>query len=93
MGQRKRRKYDETFKQEAVDLVLKGKRKVAEAARDLGIPESALSRWLEKTRMNATADEQEEAPAVKIARLERENATLRMERDILKKAMGIVSKQ
>ena len=41
----KRRSYSREFKQEAVKLVLESGISVAQAARDLGVPESALWCW------------------------------------------------
>jgi len=62
----------------------------SQVARDLGIDPQTLRRWLSAT---APATPNEPAPAVaEVARLRRENEQLRMERDILKKAVGIFSR-
>jgi transposase len=90
-----RRRYDRAFKVAAVRLVTDERRKVTEVARELGINPNQLHRW---KRMLAEegqlafpgkghlTPEQEE-----LRRLRRENADLREERDILKKAMAIFS--
>ena len=62
-------------------------------ARDLGLHETVLRRWMQRygKRPNGTRltpDEHEE-----LIRLRRENKRLTMERDILKKAVGIFTKE
>ena len=88
----KRRNYGEEFKQDAVRLVTEQGYGVAETARNLGINTNMLGRW--KREMEAkhhtafpgnghVSPEKEE-----LHRLRDENKRLRMERDILKKALG-----
>jgi transposase len=89
------RRYDSEFKASAVALVRSGKT-LAEVARDLGVSTWALSRWVqaanggqaqsEPKTLAAETDEQRE-----LRRLRQENAYLRQQRDILKKALGILS--
>jgi transposase len=67
------------------------RRNVAQAARDLGVHESVLSRW---KRQLDTAPErpfpgQGKPQDPELAQLKRENARLREENEILKKAVGI----
>jgi len=85
----KRRHYTNEFKLEAVKLVESSNTSMAQVARDLGIGDTVLHRWVKQFGQRAdgtrfTPEEQEE-----LIRLRRENTQLRMERDILKKAMGI----
>ena len=85
----KRRRYANEFKLDAVKLVESSNTSMAQVARNLGIGETVLSRWVRQFGQGAdgtrfTPEEQEE-----LIRLRRENTQLRMERDILKKAMGI----
>jgi transposase-like protein len=87
---RSRRKFDDEFKNDAV--YLNSNRSQAEVAEELGISPNALSNWLAKYKKKKEIDKYgEETQEQKIARLEKENATLRRERDILKKSIGIVS--
>ena len=90
-----RRSFDRAFKEEAVRLVTDGGRRVSEVARELGIHENLLHKW--KSRLTEDGDsafpgkgrlspDQEE-----LRRLRKENADLREERDILKKAVSIFS--
>jgi len=80
-----RQKYDEDFKKNAVKLSYASPKTVAEIAEDLGIHPNLLYRWRQrytgdgdKTKY-ATLEEENRA-------LQRENAELKMERDMLKKA-------
>ena len=89
------RRYDRDFKQNAVELVRAG-RTVSRVARDLGVSTWSLGRWVraanggqaqsEPKTLAAESDEQRE-----MRRLRREVEYLRQQRDILKKALGILS--
>jgi transposase len=89
----KRREFTNEFKLEAVRLVERREISAAQVARDLGVCESVLGRWVKQFGRQAngtrvTPDEHEE-----LIRLRRENRRLTLERDILKKAVGIFSKE
>lgn len=80
-----RAKYDEEFKKNAVKLSFASPKSVKQVAEDLGISENLIYRWRkkyttdgEKTRY---ATLEEEIKALKL-----ENAELKIERDMLKKA-------
>lgn len=84
-----RRTFTKEFKLDAVRLAMSSGN-VTGTARDLGITSSALWRWKKQYEEN-----QEQAfPGrgnprdAELAELKRENARLRQERDILKKAVG-----
>lgn len=81
--------YSDEFKQEAVKLVTEQGMRRGQVARDLGIDPQTLRRWLAAA---APAAPNEPDAAGEVARLRRENEQLRMERDILKKAVGIFSR-
>jgi len=83
-----RKAYPEQFKQSAVDLVIQQNYKPHEAAKSLGVGLATLKYWLKKYRTrNGVIDAQEEKDLRKrVVELENENARLRIERDILKKA-------
>ena len=89
MQSRKRRQFSREFKEEAVRLVTEGGQSMAQVARDLDVRPNLLRRWKkelagESRPEGASAiDEAEE-----LRQLRKENARLRMEREILKKAGG-----
>jgi transposase len=83
-----RRRYTVEFKAEAVRLVATSGRPLAQIARELGINEQTLHSWKKQA---ASGDGTGVAPdhfaqQDEVRRLRRENARLREERDILKKA-------
>jgi transposase len=97
MSQGKRRKYDREFKVEAVKLVTGEGRAVAEVARNLGIHENLLYKWREKyseDMAQAFPGKGRLKPAEEeLRRTKRELANVTQERDILKKALAIFSKE
>jgi len=97
MSEGKRRKYDREFKVEAVKLVIGGGRAVAEVARNLGIHENLLYKWREKYTediAHAFPGKGRLKPAEEeVRRMRRELADVTQERDILKKALAIFSKE
>jgi transposase len=96
MERRKRRAFTREFKAETVRLVVEGKRPIAEVARDLDLTESALRNWVHQAEIDAGRDQHGElttAEREELARLRREVKTLRMEREILKKAAAFFAKE
>lgn len=92
MKAEKRRQYTEEFKREAIRLVTEQGYGVSETARNLGINAHMLGRWKREFDIQGSAafrgngriaSDQEE-----LQQLRDENKRLRMERDILKKALG-----
>lgn len=80
-----RKQYDEEFKKNAVKLSYASPKSVKQVAENLGLPESLLYRWRKKYTMTGEKTRyttlEEEMKALKL-----ENAELKMERDMLKKA-------
>ncbi len=89
---KKRKPYAEEFKQEAVKLVTEQGMAVTQVARDLDVSLDTLQRWLRAARSPANPTSDASTPSAELVRLRRENEQLRMERDILKKALGIFSR-
>lgn len=82
---RTRRAFTPEFKAEAVKLAQDGAANVAAVARNLDLDVSALRDWIRRARLPApdaaalSASERQE-----LAQLRRDNAVLRMEREVLK---------
>ena len=88
-----RKRYANEFKLEAVKLAEQGELPVAQVARNLGISQTVLRRWMKLygERANGgglTPQEHEE-----LIRLRREVKRVTIERDIQKKAVGICSQE
>ena len=92
-----RRQYTKEFKIEAVRLIVEEGRPISEVARELGIGENLLHQWKKKYEegkidpfpgQSRLSPEDEE-----LRRLRRENKRLRMEHEILKKAVAIFSEE
>ncbi len=90
---KKTKRYDEEFKANAVKMVVEKDRLVKDVAKDLGIPEPTLRRWLRANK--EPKDDTEE----KLAKLEAENKKLKKELnnandtvEVLKKSVAIFTK-
>jgi transposase-like protein len=99
MGE-KRRKYTKELVLEAVRLVRRGDKSLAQVGRDLGISETTLSGFVHRADMaegkGKSAPEPEKLTppeSEELRQLRRENAVLREEREILKKAAAFFAKE
>ena len=86
---RQYRKFDRDFKAGAVRLVLETGKPIAQIARELGINDGTLGNWVADARRSrgdgdGPLSEDERA---ELARLRKENAELRMQRDVLKRSV------
>lgn len=96
MSKRKRRRYTKEQKADAVKLVRTSGDSIPKIARDLGISENSLRAWVMQADIDEgislggglTTSEKEE-----LRRLRRENRTLKMEREFLKKAAAYFAKE
>jgi transposase len=89
-----RRVYTKEFKAEAVALAEKREKPVSQVAKDLGLNESMLRRWVHESREaaggGATAFTGHGRPRdEELARLRKENKALKAANEILKKAAVI----
>jgi transposase len=80
-----RRKYSEEFKINAVHLVQASGHPVSDVARDFGINEALLYRWRAKYTPDGSLTPAATQEA-ELKRLRKENAELKIELDMLKKA-------
>jgi transposase len=85
---RERRLFSEEFKREAVKLVGQPGASKAGIARDLGVGANLLGRWCREANVAGQTNGGEKVSGQEYERMRRELAKVRMERDILKKALG-----
>jgi transposase len=91
---RTRLPYTPEFRAEAVQLYRSSGRGLKQISTELGIAPESLRRWAQQLDVDAgrapglTTEEREE-----LRRLRRENRTLRMERDLLKKATAFFARE
>ena len=85
------RPYPKEFREGALALVRQGDRSIPEIARELSIAESCLRNWVKRDQLDRddglTTAEREE-----LKRLRRENARLRQEKEILRKAAAFFAR-
>ena len=85
---RQRREFTPEYEDEAVRLVINTGRAVATVARELGVQESTLGRWVNafEARQDAGDGGLSETERTELGRLRKENSELKMDRAFLKKA-------
>ena len=86
---KKRRIYSKEFKEDAVNLYLSSGKSYYEVEDELGIPRGSICKWRRDSKSSKKSLSKQESDEIK--RLKKENAELRLERDILKKAAAIFS--
>ena len=85
-------KYPAEFREQAVELVRASDKSIAEVARDLQINDATLGNWVKADRAERGVPDATgllpltAAERAELVKLRRENAKLRVEREILKKA-------
>ena len=88
----KRKQFDRDFKMSAVKMVTDGGHKASEVARGLGIHPNQLYSWKRKYGDSGDKAFPGKGHLTELAALRRQLREVEMERDILKKAVGIFSK-
>ena len=88
----KKRRFDRDFKISAVKMVTEGGHKATEVARSLGINPNQLYSWKHKFSNQGDKAFPGKGHLSELAALRRQLRDVEMERDILKKAVGIFSK-
>lgn len=89
-----RGRYTLEFKQSAVQLVNQQGYSIPEAAKSLGVDAHNVREWVKKfSAQDGMAPTGEGALAAELRRLRKENARLRMEREILKKAAAFFARE
>ena len=98
MEKRERRTYTKEFKIEAVALAVKREKSISQIAKDLGINENVLRKWMKQTQettgTNLPAFPGHGKPRdAELARLRKENKSLKEANEILKKAALIFAQE
>lgn len=94
---KEQRTFPKEFKQEAVRLVESSGKSMVQVARDLGIADSTLYHWckqqIEQGAQAFPGSGHQTEHEEELRRLKRELEIVRQERDILKKALSIFSRE
>ena len=88
----KKKRFDRDFKISAVKMVTEGGHTAAEVARSLGIHSAQIYNWKKKFGTQGDKAFPGKGHLSELAALRRQLREVEMERDILKKAVGIFSK-
>ncbi len=86
----KRNRHSREFKEETVKLITEHGYTISEAARNVGVNANMLGRWkceLERDRENISGAGNVKVLQSELKHLRKENQRLKMEREILKKAV------
>ena len=87
------KRYSEEFKEEAVRLVLVQGLSINQVSRDVGASGTAITKWVQKARVEGYEPPVGESERTELRRLRAENRELKMERDILKKATAFFARE
>ena len=92
MEKRKYKKYTEEFRCSSAKLAIESDLPISTTAKNLGVSGVTLHEWIKRYTSNSSGHEPSRLPTQQIDllnelnKLKKENARLKMERDILKKA-------
>ena len=90
------KRYPEDFKRSAVEMALQEEQSISQVARDLNIHPKTLYGWVNRYKKEndlIATDKKEDNLQAELKRLRKENARLKMEREILKKATAYFAKE
>ncbi len=91
---RTRRRFSEEFKRDAVELLRTSGRPIAQVADELGLYDSTLGNWVRQAEIDdGDREGLSSQDKARLVALERENAELRMERDLLKRTVAFWVKE
>jgi transposase-like protein len=88
-----RRKFTDEFKAEAANLVRTSEKSIAQVARDLGVSQSTLHQWMQRSQAQGPSSEMSVTERQELVQLRKDNRVLRMERDLLKKWAAFFAKE
>ena len=93
---RRRRKFSDQFKADAVALVVQSGKSVCEVAKDLDLGDTVLRSWVKQAGIdaaNSATGPLTTGERAELQQLRRENHRLVMERDFLKKATAFFAQE
>jgi transposase len=93
MSRRPRRSFSESYKAEAVALVEKSGKSIAQVAKELDLTETSLRQWVEKAKRGAPVVPLALSERAELEQLRKENQRLKMERDFAKKAAAFFARE
>jgi transposase len=97
MSKEKLKIYPSEFRESSVKLAIESDQSIAQTARDLGVNPNTLHGWISKySKPNASqpaTNRTDEHLYDELKRLKKENARLKEERDILKKAAAYFAQE
>jgi transposase len=88
-----RRRFDEEFQRDAVKMLASGERTGKQLSEELGVSLWSLKRWAKRYGGSTEARKQERELELENAKLRRALETVSRQRDILKKALGILGQE
>jgi len=91
----KLKRYDKEFKAKAIKLALSSSQPIQKTAKELGVKETTLYSWVKNNRDLCIEKQGDTGIDVhnELAKLRKENARLKEEREILKKAAAFFAKE
>ena len=97
MGKVPRVAYTKEFKEEAVKMVTEAGLSIPEVSRRVSVSKSSITYWIKRAKEGGFSNDGKPRPVtgeqMEVARLRREVAELKMEREILKKAAAYFAKE
>lgn len=95
--QKVQKTYTAEFKREAVRLAQTSGKSIAQVARELGLSDTSIHQWRKELTEHGSqafpGSGHQTAQEEEVRRLKRELEIVKQERDILKKAVGIFSRE
>ena len=93
MANKTKRQYSEEFKREAIELMKRSGKSQAQISRELGISNQNISRWWQKYGQDENRTEEQTVSREAFKALQAELRRVKEEKEILKKALNIFSRQ
>ena len=95
-NEKPKRTYDAEFKRNTAELYLNSDKSLSAISIDLGIPESTIHHWVQEYKVRGSSSFMPKELSVQekeLLDLKKQLADVKIERDILKKALAIFSKK